>query len=425
MELNFQKDRGKKLAKAYRENSAITIRLSSDELQGDDQLMLTKTQIARLMKAKNKRLGSDIKISKTQIRKAIVTGGSLWSSLFSLGTKLLPYATTAVSKAAPMLATGALSSLADLGVKKIFGEGQTGGFLVPQSKIDQLIKYKSMLTKKQKEDIVNALQTGREVVIKPTPTQSGGFLGSLLASIGIPLLMKALTGSGLHVEKSRPRRSIPIYVPPTLTTEKDGGNYGMMMPYQPPPFFGSWDDYKNPIGFGLKKKKKLRKESQRKWSFTWQKQPIQQHSNSRSYFVNKPLSNYDLKNWVKQLGINHFQKKKKSKECGIINLDTHIGPGTHCVCYRNIGKYCEYFDSFGLMMPTEVKRHMATSGKQLEYSGDEIQERHSVLCGYWCLYYLLERQKGRSILNAIHNSKFNMLDTSVNHTFIINYFKNM
>ena len=77
------------------------------------------------------------------------------------------------------------------------------------------------------------------------------------------------------------------------------------------------------------------------------------------------------------------------------------------------------------MMPGEVKKYMATSGKQLVYLGDEIQERDSVLCGYWCLYYLLERQKGRSILNTIHNSKFNMSDTSVNHRFIINYFRNI
>ena len=61
----------KKLAKAYRENSAITIRLSSDELHGGDQLMLTKTQIARLIKAKRKGNGSDIKISKTQIERLL------------------------------------------------------------------------------------------------------------------------------------------------------------------------------------------------------------------------------------------------------------------------------------------------------------------------------------------------------------------
>ena len=150
----------KKLAKAYRENSAITIRLSNNELSGSDQLMLTKSQIARLMKSKKNGTGSDIKISKTQIRKAVVYGGSLWSSLFSLGTRLLPYATTAASKAVPALATGALSALGSLGIDKIFGKGQKGGFRIPQNKIDQLIKHKSVLTKKQKEDYVNALQAG-------------------------------------------------------------------------------------------------------------------------------------------------------------------------------------------------------------------------------------------------------------------------
>ena len=204
----------------------------------------------------------------------------------------------------------------------------------------------------------------------------------------------------------------------------------MLMPYQPPPFFGSW---KNPIGYGTKKKPTKKKEKGKR-SSARSKQSIQQHSVGWSHFVNKPLSNYDLKNWVKQLGIKYFRgvfskdvlpKQIKNKDCGIINLDDHIGPGTHWVCYRNIDRFCEYFDSFGLMMPTEVSEYIGTSGKQLVYSGDEIQERDSVLCGYWCLYYLLERQKGRSILDTIHNSKFDMSDTSVNHRFIINYFKNI
>ena len=59
------------------------------------------------------------------------------------------------------------------------------------------------------------------------------------------------------------------------------------------------------------------------------------------------------------------------------------------------------------------------------YSGDEIEERDSVLCGYWDLYYLLERQRGRSILETIHNAELNFTDQSINHRFIINYFKNM
>ena len=55
-----------------------------------------------------------------------------------------------MTKVAPALATGALQALGSLGIDKIFGKGQTGGFLIPQNKIDQLIKYKDLLTKKQK-----------------------------------------------------------------------------------------------------------------------------------------------------------------------------------------------------------------------------------------------------------------------------------
>ena len=287
---------------------------------------------------------------------------------------------------------------------------QKGGFLIPQNKIDKLIVNKHLLSKKQKEDIIAALQSGSGVVTKPTTKQSGSFLGTLLAGIGIPMLMNALTGRGLHVEKSLPRRVIPVYVPPKKGKGKNSSM--MLMPSQPPPFIGSWE---NPIGLGIKKKKEGDKK-EGKGSSARPKQSLQQHSIDWSHFVNKPLSNYDLKNWVKQLGIKYFRvvfskdvlpTQIKNKECGIVNLDNHIGPGTHWVAYRNIDRFCEYFDSFGLMMPTEVKKYMATSGKQLVYSGDEIQERDSVLCGYWCLYYPLKDRredqflKQYTILNLI------------------------
>ena len=118
-----------------------------------------------------------------------------------------------------------------------------------QNKIDKLIANKHLPSKKQKEEIVAALQSGSSVFVKPTLKQSGGFLGTLLASIGIPMVLKALTGSGLHVEKSRPKRSIPVYVPPKRGKGKNSSM--MLMPYQPPPFFGSWE---NQIGLGTKKK---------------------------------------------------------------------------------------------------------------------------------------------------------------------------
>ena len=67
---------------------------------GSDTVMPTKTQINKLKKLMANGTGSDIKISKTQIRKAVQQGGSLWSSLlmFSLWSKMLPYAMKGVSK---------------------------------------------------------------------------------------------------------------------------------------------------------------------------------------------------------------------------------------------------------------------------------------------------------------------------------------
>ena len=257
--VNLSAGQKEKLAKALSNKSAITIRLTKSDLTGHDELMLTRTQLKRIQKAMKNKTGVDLKISKTQIRHLVQEGGSLWSTLFNLGSRMLPYATKAVTKAAPALATGALSGLASLGVDKIFGKGQTGGFLIPQNKIDQMIKYKDLLTKKQKEQIVSAIHTGGQLIVKPTKTQSGGFIGTLLASIGVPLLLNALTGRGLQVDKRESRAVANVYVPKTgqnTLESKDGGLVLPMNYRSPPPFIGTWN---NPIGMGVKPKKKVPK----------------------------------------------------------------------------------------------------------------------------------------------------------------------
>ena len=140
----------------------------------------------------------------------------------------------------------------------------------------------------------------------------------------------------------------------------------------------------------------------------------------------KPLSNFDLMEWVKKLNLKHFRgifsrdnlPQKIKKEIGIINLDDMQGPGTHWVCYRNVDSVVEYFDPFGLIMPNEALKYFRSSGKHIVYSLDEIQNRNTVLCGYWCLYYLFERQNGKSILDVIHNPNFD----NDNSDFIKEYF---
>ena len=219
--VNLSEGQKQNLAKAIKTGSELTLRLKNNQLSGRDELMLTKTQVNKIKKAVSKKSGVDLKISKTQIRNSVKRGGSLFSSLALLGAKALPYAAKAAAKALPALATGGVSALGSLGIDKMFGKGQTGGFLIPQNKIDQLIKYKDWLTKKQKEQILSAVQSGGELVINPSVKQRGGFLGSLLASIGIPLALEMgskLFGKGLTMLRK--------------------GQGLMTMPKPPPPFYG-------------------------------------------------------------------------------------------------------------------------------------------------------------------------------------------
>ena len=79
-----------------------------------------------------------------------------------------------------------------------------------------------------------------------------------------------------------------------------------------------------------------------------------------------------------------------------------------------------WLNTFGLIMPHEISHYLSKSGKKIVFSQDEIQNRDTVLRGYWCLYYLIERQKGKSILDVIHHENFD----EDNSDFIQDYFIN-
>ena len=204
--------------------------------------MLTKTQIGKIRKSLANGTGTDIKISKTQIRKVAKHGGNLFSSLASLGARVLPYAVKGLSIAVPALATGAVSALGSLGIDKIFGKGIN----IPKKFFPMLPRIVNELTKSQIDQINKVTQTGGKLVLKPTRKQvEGGFLGTL-ASIGIPRaisLVSKMFGSGLQVDKAPqiPKKMSNVYLP------QEGE--GHMYPLYPPPYYGNWN---NTIGMGKK-----------------------------------------------------------------------------------------------------------------------------------------------------------------------------
>ena len=107
--------------------------------------------------------------------------------------------------------------------------------MIPQNKIDQLIKYKNLLTQAPKEQILAAVQSGGQLVINPTAKQRGGFLGSLLARIGVPLAIEL--GSKLFGQG--------------MTLPRKAGQGLMTMPKPPPPFYGNWQGRGKKKGRGL------------------------------------------------------------------------------------------------------------------------------------------------------------------------------
>ena len=253
----------KNLSNAYHKRETIVLRLSKGSLSGNDTLYVPQNTVKRLEKNRQLKKGMDIKLAKTNIRKKV--GGSLLTSILSLGRAFAPTLAKTIGLSA---LAGAASEGASQIVKKISGKGvQTGGFIIPQNKISQLIPYKVHMTTKQKKDMLNAILTGGSIKIKPTKTQSGGFLGTLLASIGIPLAIEAIrkiTGKGapqMGQPKPRPPRSVPNKPPPSNnnkpppTNNQDGG---LIVPtYRSPPFFGSWPD--GTIGMGIKNKVKKKR----------------------------------------------------------------------------------------------------------------------------------------------------------------------
>ena len=226
--VNLSEGQKTKLARAFKTNSPLTIRLKKNKTSGNDELLLTPSQIKRINKARSLGNGVEIKISKTQIRKVLRQGGSLFAAI-PLARSVAP--TLAKTLGLSALA-GLASEVASQVIKKVSGSGQTGGFLIPQDKIQKLIDYKHLLTNSQKQQILNSLQSGGKIIVKPTPKQSGGALGTLLASIGIPMLISALTGKGA------PRVGRP--------KGKGAPRLGMYTP--PPPFIGNWGN--NTVGMG-------------------------------------------------------------------------------------------------------------------------------------------------------------------------------
>ena len=402
----------KNLSNAYHKRETIILRLTKDSLSGNDTLYVPSNVEKRLRKNQKLKKGMDIKLSKTNIRKQV--GGSLLTSILTLGRTLAPTLGKTIGLSA---LAGLASEGASQVVKKIAGKGlQSGGFLIPQNKIDQLIAYKHLLTDKQKRDILNSIQSGGQLVMKPTKSQYGGFLGTLLASIGIPLAVEAIkkmTGGA-----------------PRMGSKLEGHGAPRIGMYQPPPFIGTWEQARKGGGKKKKKSKKVRSRTIAGKKQSIQKRPSLKHSIVKPKF-NKhiPMSNFDLLDWCKYLNIpiNNVLSREESSPHNhkqalfIYNLEPSYMSGSHWVGTYVKNGIINYFDSFGMPPFQEIVNHAKRKNMTLLHQSDQIQNLMTTTCGYFCLYFLNEMSKGRSYYDLL--KVFNSHNTMENEKYIENYFK--
>ncbi len=75
----------KSIGTAVNVGRGVSLRLAFGQLSGPDQLMLTKSQINKIVKAKQTRRGVDVKLSKTQMSKQGGFFGSMLGRMMGMG----------------------------------------------------------------------------------------------------------------------------------------------------------------------------------------------------------------------------------------------------------------------------------------------------------------------------------------------------
>ena len=89
-----------------------------------------------------------------------------------------------------------------------------------------------------------------------------------------------------------------------------------------------------------------------------------------------------------------FLKKAKLNECGILNLDSSSGDGTHWVMWFKKDKEKFYFDSYGVQPPSELTAYLKSP---IFYNSEGVQENGEVFCGHLCLFALKQLSLGNNL----------------------------
>ena len=93
-------------------------------------------------------------------------------------------------------------------------------------------------------------------------------------------------------------------------------------------------------------------------------------------------------------------KQKSFPSAYVFNLDPSYKPGVHWVAvYIDRKGHTEYIDSFGrpLPPPREIKDFLYTCAESWNYNHVPVQERYSMTCGQFVVFYIYQRCSGLTL----------------------------
>ena len=255
--VKLTKYQNEKLARAYKKRENVSLKVELADKQSGYKIYVNQRQYNRIMKGNP----TIINFNNTHFRAMKQDCESILSSILPALTKVASKAAPVLTKTIlPELATGVSSALGSIGIDQIFGNGanfnnsKTGDIIKALAVIENEL---TKMPKKEKDKFDKVMMTGNG------QNQKGGFLGSILASIGIPLIIKALTGSGHHNSPTGGYKThykkipIPSNENQPVVKQPEGTALNDWKPYNPPPFN---DDHEIVKGYGLKKDQKKEKE---------------------------------------------------------------------------------------------------------------------------------------------------------------------
>ena len=128
--VNVSEGQKQKIQNAVKNKTTVSIRLSKNDLNGDHMLLLTPSQINKIVKAKSLNAGVTIKMSLKQLKENLTVEGGFIGALLGM---LAPLAARVLPTLLGGLATGLISG----GVEKVIGgKGlvQKDGFFIQKGK---------------------------------------------------------------------------------------------------------------------------------------------------------------------------------------------------------------------------------------------------------------------------------------------------